>query len=205
MWSMTDSTILSSPFFKHEVIDRALEQAQSAEQPPCPPQRQLGLLAAKIRLLDDDLAASATVFASAAAAVATTAQGSVEQTSKRNETLVKLMETKLTFALALWKDVQVKQAEGEAVKLLELSKSLSRPSSSTGIQNVKIKDPLMTTPDDSTSKPPPMDHTVCQDTVQLIAKHVQLRTLTLLEEIDESLGKAGRVKRWREQRARLMG
>lgn len=203
---MTDSTILSSPFFKHEVIDRALEQAQSAEQPPCPPQRQLGLLAAKIRLLDDDLATSATASAAAAAAaVATTAQGSLEQTSKRNETLVKLMETKLTFALALWKDVQVKQAEGEAVKLLELSKSLSRAGSSTGIQNVKIKDPLMTTPDDSTSKPPPMDHTVCQDTVQLIAKHVQLRTLTLLEEIDESLGKAGRVKRWREQRARLMG
>lgn len=100
-------------------------------------------------------------------------------TSSRDDkprSIEKLLEARMAYATCLMEDVQIGKAEAEALKLLEFGKGMER-------QNGETEYP--------------------HQTIQ-VARKTQVYALDLLREIDESLGKQGRVKRWDEQKAKVL-
>jgi hypothetical protein len=149
---MADQTILASPFFRHEVIDKVI-----AQTPRTDVKTTLALLASKVRLCEDDLAA-------------------VTAGADKSTSIEKLLQVRVAYATCLMEDVQIGKAEAEALKLLEFGKGIERQNGETGYPNRTIQ----------------------------VARDIQIYALDLLRDIDESLGKQGRVKRWTEQKARLL-
>ena len=147
---MADQTILASPFFRHEVIDKVIAQTPSTDR-----KTTLALLASKVRLCEDDLTAART---------------------DKSASIEALLQFRVAYAKGLMEDVQIGKAEAEALKLLELSKNIERQNGETEYPSRTIQK----------------------------ARDTQIYALDLLREIDESLGKQGRVKRWTEQKAKLL-
>lgn len=147
---MADQTILASPFFRHEVIDKVIAQTPSTDR-----KTTLALLASKVRLCEDDLTATS---------------------SDKVGDIEKLLQARVAYAKCLMEDVQIGKAEAEALKLLELGKNIERQTGETQYPDRTIE----------------------------AARDTQLYALELLREIDESLGKQGRVRRWTEQKAKLL-
>lgn len=119
----------------------------------------LALLASKVRLCEDDLAATAT-----------------SSGDDKPRSIEKLLEARMAYATCLMEDVQIGKAEAEALKLLEFGKGIERQNGSTVYPHQTIQ----------------------------VARKTQVYALDLLREIDESLGKQGRVKRWDEQKAKVL-
>jgi hypothetical protein len=88
----------------------------------------------------------------------------------------KLLEARMAYATCLMEDVQIGKVEAEALKLLEFGKGIERQNGETEYPHRTIQ----------------------------VARKTQVYALDLLREIDESLGKQGRVKRWDEQKAKLL-
>ena len=146
--------IIASPFFRHEIIDQVISQTPGTDM-----KTTLALLASKVRLCEDDLAATAT-----------------SSGDDKPRSIEKLLEARMAYATCLKEDVQIGKAEAEALKLLEFGKGIERQNGSTVYPHQTIQ----------------------------VARKTQVYALDLLREIDESLGKQGRVKRWDEQKAKLL-
>ena len=146
---MADQTIIASPFFRHDVIDKVILATPSSDH-----KTMLALLASKIRLCEDDLASA----------------------SPPPDGMQKLLASRTRYAKLLLEDVQVGKAESEASRLLQYCRDVDRRHE----QEAYSAD------------------------IHTAALYTQLTCLDMLKEIDESLGKQGRVKRWIEQRAKLL-
>jgi len=88
----------------------------------------------------------------------------------------KLLSSRTRYAKLLLEDIQVGKAESETSRLLQYCRDIDRRHE---------------------------QEVYSADTVAA-ALHTQLECLEMLREIDESLGKQGRVKRWIEQKAKLL-
>jgi hypothetical protein len=154
---MSDNTILSSPFFRHDIIDKAITVTSPSDH-----KTMLALLASKIRLYEDDLALPTPP-------------------SSESELMGNLLQTRIRYTRYLITDVQLNKAESEASKLLQYCRDIDR-------RNEREQHGL-----------PPRD----PQTVEL-ANRTQVIVLDLLVEIDGSLGKQGRVRRWMEQKSKLV-